>query len=374
MKLTVSTARAKAALAAAGSIISPKALQPVLSNAVLKAAPGCMEVFAANDRMTVALQVAADVKEGGVVTIPAKRVAVICSEVQGDVIEISSLSGGYRVDLAGGSSRFRINAIPAEQFTVKPHEVAAVSKLVAKQSDLGEALEAVSRAVGHDDGRPALKGVLFQWEGEFLTLVATDGRRLIRSVMHVGVSGSARFIVPDRAVVFLLGILGKGAQVTIAADSRCAHFSVDPDPSGPFVGKIEVSLRLVEGDYPDYKRAIPTGQTVSVVVNRADMLAALSRASLICSPKHSSVALQFSSEGVRVSVKNPEMGESDETVAVSSMKGDALHIRFNPQFLIDSLSGLAFDEVCFQLSHPAAPLKIEVGDRYTAVVMPVRLE
>ena len=374
MKINLHTSRAQAALSSAAAVVSQRAILPMMSNALLRAEGDRLTVYAANDALTVSLQVAAHVSEPGSVTLPARRVSSICAELMGENLAIEASASGARILLASASSRFTINGLLASEFPVQPHEVKDASTRRVKQSALVDALKEVVKATSRDEARPVMQGVFFEWEGEMLTLVATDGRRLIRSSVVTGGEGKAGFIVPARAVAYLQSVLGHGAEVQISADARAAVFVIDSDPTGPFSGPITVTLRLVEGTFPAYRQVIPKNLPVAVQVRREELLAAVQRAALVCSPKHSSVTLKVGAAGIQLTVKNPDMGESDEMVPVQSMTGEPVTVRFNPGFLVDSLSSLTFDEVVLQLKDSASPLKIEIGDRYTGVIMPVRLE
>lgn len=374
MKITVPTSKAKTALSAAAAVISPKSLMPILANVLLRADKGSLAIYAANDALTVSMSIAAEVAQPGSVTLPGRRVASIFGELMGEATILEAPASGARIRLSSATSNFTINGISAAEFPSNSHVVQGVPTLKVKQSDLANALNEVSMAMSRDDSRPILQGVFFEWVDNLLTLVATDGRRLVRSTLTTETKGQASFIVPEKAISFLRGVIGEGAEVEICANTRAARFVVDPNPTGPYTGPITVTLKVIEGGFPAYRQAIPQALPISVSVRREELLDALGRAALVCSPKHSAVTLNVTKAGIRITAKTPDLGESDETVAISSMNGESVTIRFNPSFLMDNLNSLTFDEVCLQLRDSVSPLKIEVGDRYTGVIMPVRLE
>lgn len=345
-----------------------------MSNVLLRTEKDALSLYASNDILTVTMRIAAEVEQSGSVLLHGRRVAGICCELAGETLTIESPAEGGRITLSSAPSRFILNSIPPADYPVHPHVVDKGDTLRVKQSALAGALEEVAKAMGRDASRPLLQGVYFEWEGETLTLVATDGRRLTLSTMVVPTSGKASFIVPDRAVVFLQSVIGKGAEVAISADARSAVFVIDSCPTGTLTGPVTVTLRLIEGNFPAYRHVIPKDMPVTAVVRREEILAALQRAALVCSPKHSSVILNVTADGVRITVRNPDLGESDETVPLVSVSGGDVTGCFNPAFLIDSLSSLTFDEACLRFRNSTSPLKIEVGDRYTGVIMPLRLQ
>jgi DNA polymerase-3 subunit beta len=134
-------------------------------------------------------------------------------------------------------------------------------------------------------------------------------------------------------------------------------------------------MRLVDGEFPDYRQVIPKSTRVQVRVLRDDLLSALRRTSLLASERSRGVKLTVESGKLEVSASNPEQGEASEEIE-AQYRGDALSIGFNARYLMDVLGAHGQgDNIELGLTDEVGPgmLKGSQDDSYTYVVMPMRL-
>ena len=224
-------------------------------------------------------------------------------------------------------------------------------------------------AVSSDETRLNLSGILFERvEPHKLRMVATDGHRLSMITRTVeGGNQAPGVIVPRKGVLEISKMIETAEQpVTMSVQSGVAHASC---------GQVELSMRLVEGEFPDYKQVIPPQSTRRMTVSAEALLAALRRVSIVSSERTRGVKLQLDPGKLEISSINPDVGEATEELSVE-YQGEGLSIGFNAKYMIDllgALSGSSQVEVGFNDEVSPGVLRCESDADYVYVVMPMRL-
>jgi DNA polymerase III subunit beta len=139
--------------------------------------------------------------------------------------------------------------------------------------------------------------------------------------------------------------------------------------------QVSFFMRLVEGEFPDYRQVVPSGSRVQARLNRDDFLAALRRTSLLASERSHGVKLHLEKGRLEISASNPDQGEASEDIEVS-YSGDPLTIGFNARYLLEVLGVHATGDVIeLGLADEVGPgvLRTSQDPDYTYVVMPMRL-
>jgi DNA polymerase-3 subunit beta len=173
-------------------------------------------------------------------------------------------------------------------------------------------------------------------------------------------------IIPRKGLVELKKLIdegGSGAKLGFVENS--AVFEKDG---------ITLTMRLVDGRFPDYQQVIPTASSRRVQVSRNALNQGLKRTSLLSPDKAQGVRLDLTSNALALTANNPDLGEAREEIEVA-YDGDALKIGFNFRYLLDVLSVLTEDEVELELTDELSPGVIRgVGSEgYRAVIMPMRI-
>jgi DNA polymerase-3 subunit beta len=309
----------------------------------------------------------------GSICVPVKRLSEIVAELPNEEVSFEELTGGRLVIKSGGSI-FRLSAMKGSEFPAfrSVDEEAPSTKLA--QADLKEMLTRVSYASSNDQTRFILNGVFMFAKGNSLTCVATDGRRLARvakELMGVNISETGS-IIPAKTIQELLRNLGKGKQCQISFTNRLVALTLDLDDETIFAGPLELISKVVEGKFPDFQRVIPKmDEFTEVKFNREEFLGAIERSSLVCSDKHNSVSLSFSANEMVVTAKSPDFGDAREQIAIG-YSGAAKTISFNPEFLIQPLRAISFDEVSLFFKDAETAGVVRCAGDCLCVVMPVR--
>ena len=373
MKFKINRDHFSNGLAQVLNVVGSKAAMPILSNVLIEAEKDCISLTTTNLDLGIRCKIKAEVKEGGAVTLPVKRLATIVRELPNVDVAFDS-TANHQVKIASGGSNFRIMGIGAEEFPKLPDSTDDKTYTL-EQGEIATMLSNVSYAQSTDETRFILNGVYFNFKDEKLTLVATDGRRLalVSKELAVPATSAGAIILPAKTVAELLRLLGKGDKLKIAFNERRAAFQIDTgkDTSG-LIDSIYLFSKVVEGNYPNYQQVIPKETHQRIKLERELFLQCVHRAALVTSEKSNSVKIKLSSNLLEITASSPDFGESHESMAIA-YSGVDLQVAFNPQFVMDPLRALTKDEVFFELKDEVSPGVFKTLESFVCVIMPVRL-
>jgi DNA polymerase-3 subunit beta len=355
------------------NVVGSKASMPILSNVLIEAEKDQISLTTTNLDLGIRCRIKAEVKEGGAVTLPVKRLAGIVRELPNLDVTCDG-TPNHQVKLTSGGSTFRIMGIGKEEFPPLP-EFGEEKAYSLEQGELVSMLKSVAYAQSSDETRYILNGVYFNFKDGKLSLVATDGRRLalISKEMDVPAASAGAIILPAKTVSELTRLLDKGEKVKINFSDRRAAFQIgtDKDTSG-LVDHVYLYSKVVEGNYPNYQQVIPKETHQRIKLERELFLQCVHRAALVCSEKANSVKLKLSSNLLELTAQSPDFGEAHESMAIG-YSGPDLQVAFNPTFIMDPLKALAKDEVFFELKDEVSPGVFKTLENFVCVIMPVRL-
>lgn len=373
MKFKINRDHFSNGLAQVLNVVGSKATMPILSNVLIEADRDHITLTTTNLDLGIRCKIKADVKEGGAVTLPVKRLATIVRELPNVDVSFDA-SPNHQVKLASGGSNFRIMGIGKEEFPPLP-EFGEERSFTLEQAELTTMLKSVAYAQSTDETRYILNGVYFNFRDGKLSLVATDGRRLalIAKELDVPAESAGAIILPAKTVGELLRMLDKGEKLKISFNDRRAAFEIntDKDSSG-LIDSIYLYSKVVEGNYPNYQQVIPKETHQRIKLERELFQQCIHRAALVCSEKSNSVKLKLSSNLLEITAQSPDFGEAHESMAIG-YSGPELQVAFNPTFLMDPLKALSKDEVFFEVKDEVSPGVFKTLESFICVIMPVRL-
>jgi DNA polymerase-3 subunit beta len=228
-------------------------------------------------------------------------------------------------------------------------------------------------AVGENDARYVLNGVLCAVERGTIKLVGTDGHRLAVAQRPLAVpKGSPPIsdtsaIVPKKALVEL-------KKLVEDSDKESLELHISKTQMTFQQGDLVLLARLMEGNYPNYGQVIPVGNDKRITVDKESLEGALRRVALLSKERTNAVRFQVEPSRVVVSTSNPDIGEAKEDVAVA-YEGEAITTGFNARYLLDVLAAAAGPEVILEFKDALSPCLIrEPGvEGFLCVVMPMRV-
>ena len=374
------------------NVVGMRTSLPVLSNVRLCAKEGALELITTNLDMGIRCTVAADVKEGGSIALPARRLASIAKALPEGTIELECSDD--QAKLSCGCSKFRIMGMNDAEFPPLPM-FEQTEALVVEQQQLRGWLRHVSFAQSEDENRYLLNGVLFAFKGgeeaangetadsgnvAELHVVATDGRRLSLMQQSMEVPQALRgksFILPSKAVGELEHLLQQSAPVKLYFNNRQVGFELELDESAQKSGlaqSIYLVSKQIEGVFPNYLQVLPKTTEHRVRLERGLLLESIQRAALVSSLDNNTVKLTFNQNLLEISASSAEFGEAHESIAIEYEADEKpVSITFNSKFLTDPLKALDEDAIFFEFKDEVSPGVIKTNDNFRCVVMPLRL-
>ena len=345
------------------NVVSTRTTLPILSNVLLQAKEGTVNLTTTDLDVGVRGGFEANVDKAGATTLPARRLFTIIRELPSSEISVE-VDGKNAASIRSGQSFFKILGLPEEEFPPLPKfENAKV--VTMRQKDLRDGLRKTAYAISTDETRYVLNGVLFSFKENKLTLVATDGRRLamVDIELEFPRSHEAHIIIPTKAVTELQRLLADDGDVKISVGTGQIAFDLN--------NTLLVS-KLIEGNYPNYKQVIPSEAKERVTLERETFLNSLRRVSLLASDKSNSIKLNFSKNNIEITANTPEVGEARESLPVV-YKGRDFSIAFNPEFMMAPLRNLTEDEIFFDLIDEMSPGVLKIQTPFLYVLMPMRV-
>jgi DNA polymerase-3 subunit beta len=347
--------------------VSGRSTLPILSNVMLEAKEGRLRLLATDLEIWMECSVPVEMAQGGAITLPAKVVSEVVGSLPEAKVELQG-EEGKAVTISCGHSQYVIQGMAAEEFPSPPRVGKEVTMQVG-QGAFKDAVRSVILAASMDETRLILTGVLLTWDGQVLKLAATDHHRLaVNSVAAEGDQGKeVSVIVPSRALAEVLRALSAEAEekLTITIGDNQIMFRLDG---------LVVTSRLIDGQFPNYERVIPTESDKRVTADRGELAAAVKRAAIVARTEANKVMLRSSRGVLSIEATSGEVGQAHEEVAIE-LEGEDLEIAFNAEYLMDVLAVLDSQQVQLGLTGPLSPGVIRPGDDspYLYVVMPMQM-
>lgn len=328
-----------------------------------------------------------EVQEPGELLIPADRLrGIVTAEDNEPTLTIES--DDQTCHVRGRDAKFKIYGYPPSDFPPIPdfpEADAASDSFSVNAGTLARLIARTTFSVARDNSRYAINGVLLKRQGKKLEMVATDGRRLAlaRGTADSAAGGndrSAQCIIPTKALNLVAKLISdEEATVRIAVTSNQVLFAFeDGEAGGGGAGGTVLASNLVEGTFPPYEDVIPKDQDKRAKFDVGVLSSAVRRAALLTNEETRGVRLQFggdkSGKALKMTSRNPEMGEAEIDVEMESYEGGDIEIGFNPAFLSDALKIMPEPQVILEMKAPNKPGLIKSGADFLYVVMPVNLQ
>ena len=341
---------------------------PLLSGIMVSAEGEELRLVATDLELGVECFVPAAITTEGSAVLDGRVISQVTKKLDGENITFRSGEGGL-AELRSGRARFSLHTQPAAEFPTLP-EVNVMQMWSMKQAELRRMIRQTIFACATEDARPFLTGVKIEVEGAEVRLIATDIYRLAyRSAPLTAPAGEiVSAIVPARALQELIRVLASDGDSTM-------EFVIADNQAVFHVGRVKVITRLIDGQFPDYRRALPTEGMAPVKVKRSELLAAVERASLISAKRGMSlIKVEVGQETMVINAQEAEVGKVHEELPISG-DGAGSAASFQTYYVMDVLRALDSDTIIFDVGDGIRQGCLRPADdaKYTYVLMPVRV-
>ena len=363
MKFTISKQVFLDGLRQVASVVSSKTTLPILSNVKIEAENGQVRFTATDLDVCITGVVPANVLREGTVTLPAKKLVSIISELPEAEVQVD-VNQRNQATVECGRSQFKLNGLPADEFPELPSfEQATVYQV--DQNLLRDCIRRTEYAISTDTTRYVLNGISLSFRNGKMTLVATDGRRLAlaETAREFPEEQQLDAILPTKAVGELRRLLDEVGTVTIRFTRNQAAFEINDT--------LLIS-KLIDGNYPNYRQVIPTDCKESIELPCGELLETVRRVSLLSVDKSTNIKLNFRENELEVASSAEGVGEAHESMTIT-YAGRPLSISFNPDFFMAPLKTMAGDTIItLNLIDEMSPGVLKIGDEFLYVLMPMR--
>ncbi len=372
MKLTIERAALLKSLAHVQSVVERRNTIPILSNVLIEAEGGRLDLTATDMDLTVIEQVEAEVADAGATTAPAHTLYDIVRKLpEGAQVQIVTSGETGQMTLTSGRSTFTLSTLSKEDFpsggtSELPHSFSLAA------GELKNLIDRTRFAISTEETRYYLNGIYLHAAESggvaVLRAVATDGHRLARFEMPLpdGAGEMPGVIVPRKTVGELRKLIDESEQVIeVALSETKVRFAFE---------STELTSKLIDGTFPDYERVIPSGNDKIMAVDCRAFSAAVDRVSTISTEKSRAIKLALADGNLVLSATSPEAGSATEEIEVD-YGGSALEIGFNSRYLLDIAQQIESKGAQFVLSDAASPTIVRDVDDASAlyVLMPMRV-
>ena len=366
MRLTISREKLQEALVAVSAAVPAKTTLPVLGNLLLETTDRGLRISGTDLDISVSMEVAADVEAPGGITVPARKLSEIVRELPPSPVKLAAV-GEQRIVVECGKSKFKLLGLPKDDFPAFP-SVDFKSAWRLRSGELQQLISHTAFAVSTEESRPILNGVLWEVREDALRMVATNGHRLAKMELAYEGGGKAEFIIPPKALEQVRKLFPTDEEVEVGRGENHIAFR------SPFVS---VYTRLIEGPYPPYESVIPRDNDRVAIIEKAELISALKRMSVVASDQTHRVKLSFNTALLKFSVQTPDLGEGQDEIPVK-YTGDPMDIGFNGLYLLEVLRYMPTEEIRLTFKHPERATTMEPegwkeSAKYLCLVMPLRL-
>ena len=350
-----------------GRAVAQKSSLSVIEGILCRAGVG-ISLTGYNMETAITYQIEAEVTDPGECVLPARLFGDIIRRLpEGPVTVV--VDDSYKVSIRSGYASFTISAENADDYPELP-DVGTGRSIIIPQSALKNLISGTIFAVSENQGRPIHTGVKFEVEDDRISAIAVDGFRLARRTYHTEepTGRTLSYVVPAQGLKEVEKILVDGDD-TVSFTMGQKHIMYQ-------VGNATLICRLLEGEFLDWRKVVPTNCPVKLTAHVCDLASSIERVGLIVSEKYKSpVRCVFGSQVLYLRT-NTTIGAAEDQCSIAG-DGKELEIGFNVRYLADALKAIPSEEVVLELTNGLSPIVLTPADDkydYSYMVLPVRIK
>jgi DNA polymerase-3 subunit beta len=369
MKFIVSSSALLKQLQQISGVINSNTVLPILEDFLFEVEKNRLSVVATDLETVMKVQLDVEANGSGRVCIPAKILVDSLKSIPDQPLTFN-IDKNFGIEITSDNGKYKVMGENPDNF---PKEPAAddTSSFTITSAALVTAINKTLFAVSNDDLRPAMTGVYFEMSKDALQFVSTDAHRLVRyKRTDVKCPKTDSMIVPKKPLTLLKSSMPvNDDELTVNYNSN--HLFVKH-------GTTQMSCRLIDARFPDYKVVIPVDNPYKLTVSKADFQGALRRVSIFSNKSTNQVVVNISGSELTLAAQDIDFSFEGTERMKCQYSGEDLQIAFNAKFLIEMLNAAESDEVTIDLSTPTKagilkPATQDEGEDLLMLVMPLML-
>ncbi|MFT3902360.1 MAG: DNA polymerase III subunit beta [Niabella sp.] len=369
MKFIASSAALLKQLQSISGVINANTVLPILEDFLFEIENNKLTIVATDLETVMKTEMTVEAKQSGRVCIPGKILIDSLKNLPDQPLTFT-IDKSYSIEITSDNGKYKVMGENPDNFPKEP-DADDTTSFTMTSGALVTAINKTLFATSTDDLRPAMTGVFFELSDSGIQFVATDAHRLVRyKRTEVAAPGADSFIVPRKPLNLLKTALPDNEdEITLNYNSN--HFFVKH-------GSTQMSCRLIDARFPDYRVVIPTENPYKLTVNRIDFLSALRRVSVFSNKSTYQVALNISGSELQLTAQDVDFSFEGNERMKCQYNGEDLVIAFNAKFLIEMLHATSSEEVFMELSTPTKaglikPVDQDETEELLMLVMPLML-
>jgi DNA polymerase III subunit beta len=357
-------------------VADKRSTMPMLGNVLVETeGTGLLKLSATDLYLGLTGTITAEVETAGTVAVGARdlfeRVKMM---PEGEILLSAPGQGSLVIRARGQARRYTLKGIPGADFPSLPKPTGAGEVLELATQSLALLIHRTHFSIAVDDTRLHLNSALLQWEGDRVRMVTTDGHRLSKmEIQGVGSNAFASMLIPLKGVQELRRLCDEAVAEGIGTVSIVQH-----GPNAFFrAGTLQLSVKLVDVQFPPYQQVIPASAQHRVVANRALLGEALRAVAIAASERTGGVKISFAPNVMRFASESPESGDGFDELAIE-FEGTPTTVGFNAHYLLQAIGCIEQEAVALGISGELdaatlQPAEQATSESYLAVVMPMRI-
>ena len=372
MKFIVSSTALSNRLQAISRVINSKNALPILDCFLFDLQDGTLSVTASDSETTMVTTIEVNENDSdGRFVVTAKTLLDALKEVPEQPLAFEINVETQEITIRYQNGMYSLVGQQADEYPSWPMLGGNAVRVEMEANVLLNGINRSIFATADDELRPVMNGIYFDITTENITMVASDGHKLVRcKALSSKGNERAAFILPKKPATLLKNLLPKETDaVTFEFDDRNAVFTLE---------NYRMVCRLIEGRYPNYNSVIPQNNPYKVIVDRMSLIGALRRVSIFSSQASNLIKLRLQDNRIVVSAQDIDFSTSAEETLVCQYAGNPMSIGFRSSFLVDILNNITSEEVIIELADPSraglvVPAEQEEDEDLLMLLMPMML-
>lgn len=364
MKIVCDSAKLAKACMNVQRTVSTKSTIPAIEGILIDALGDNVRLTGYDLEVGSETYIPSEIEENGSIILNARNLCDILRMVPDETVSIESDERNI-CKIKSGETEYSIIGTSSEEYPDLP-KISGGFPIVINQGLLKDMIKKTIFSVSTSERNPVHSGIKFEIVEGKITLVAVDGARLAIRREDIDYSGEdVSFVVPAKTLGEIVKLSEDEEDVySISVGKR--HISFE-------VGEYRIISRLLEGNFIDYKAAIPLSASTTVAAPTRRVIECVERTSLIITDRSSPVRCIIENGMLKFSSVT-SIGTANDKMPADITGGD-IEIGFNSKFILDALKACETDEIKIELNSANQPILIlpTQGDKFLFLVLPVRI-
>jgi len=348
MKFTVSSMKLFNHLSTISRVINSKNTLPVLDCFLFNLQDGTLSITASDSETTLVTSIEVDTDdENGKVSIVAKTLLDALKEIPEQPITFEINLSSFEVVVNYQNGKYNLIGLPGEEYPQSPDLSEDVTHLTINSTTLLDGFNRSLFAVEEDELHPIMNGVYFDITEDNVTMVASDGHKLVRyHINSVHGEGVSSFILPKKPCGLLKNLLSKGDEEDVKIDFDNHNVVIT-------FTNTRMVCRQIEGRYPNYNAVIPADNPHKIIVDKQSLLGALRRVSIFSLMSSCLIKLRLEENKMEISAQDINYSLSATETLDCQYADMPMSIGFKSTFLIDIINNMPSDSISMELADPS---------------------